>query len=117
VEALLAALRDESGSVRGSAAVALGRLGYASPQVVEALLAALGDESEQMRAGAALALAELKAASEPVIGAVRRALERADSEAYFLVGYRWTSEQDALFEALWRLEEVRAGLAADRGAS
>jgi len=83
---------------------------------VEALLAALGDESVRVRASAAWALAESKAASEPVIAAVRRALERAGGELIF-VGYRLTSERDALFEALWRLEEVRAGLAAERTAN
>ncbi|MEH2026910.1 HEAT repeat domain-containing protein [Nostoc sp.] len=67
---LLGLLKDESESVRDSAADALGKLGNASPQVVEALLGLLKDESESVRDSAADALGKLGNASPQVVEAL-----------------------------------------------
>nr|WP_322708826.1 HEAT repeat domain-containing protein [Nostoc sp. ChiSLP03a]MDZ8209925.1 HEAT repeat domain-containing protein [Nostoc sp. ChiSLP03a] len=68
---LLGLLKDESENesenVRNSAAVALGNLGNASPQVVEALLALLKDESQSVGYYAAVALGMLGNASPQVV--------------------------------------------------
>ncbi|MEH2203755.1 MAG: sister chromatid cohesion protein PDS5, partial [Nostoc sp.] len=67
---LLGLLKDESESVRYSAASALGNMGNASPQVVEALLGLLKDESESVHYYAAKALGNLGNASSQVVKAL-----------------------------------------------
>ncbi|MHC0066393.1 HEAT repeat domain-containing protein [Nostoc sp. UIC 10890] len=67
---LLVLLKDESQSVRSSAAQVLGKLGNASPQVVEALLALLKDENENMRYFAAEVLGKLGNAPPQVVEAL-----------------------------------------------
>ncbi|WP_104909120.1 HEAT repeat domain-containing protein [Nostoc sp. 'Lobaria pulmonaria (5183) cyanobiont'] len=70
VEALLSLLKDESESVRDSAAFALGNLGNTSPQVVEALLDLLKKKSQSVRYRAAFALGKLGNASPQVVEAL-----------------------------------------------
>ncbi|MDZ8092973.1 MAG: HEAT repeat domain-containing protein, partial [Nostoc sp. DedQUE05] len=67
---LLGLLKDENQNVRYSAALALGNLGKASPQVVEALLGLLKDESWRVRDFAASALGKLGNASLQVVEAL-----------------------------------------------
>ncbi|MEH2356983.1 HEAT repeat domain-containing protein, partial [Nostoc sp.] len=65
---LLGLLKDDTESVRNSAAEALGKLGNASPQIVEALLGLLKDES--VRYYAVFALGKLGNASPQVFEAL-----------------------------------------------
>ncbi|NER35903.1 MAG: NACHT domain-containing protein [Oscillatoria sp. SIO1A7] len=66
-KAILLMLKDESDSVRGSAASALGKLGGKSEAVISKLLSLLKDESDSVRVNAASALGKLGGNSEAVI--------------------------------------------------
>jgi HEAT repeat protein len=71
---LLAALRDEDADVRQKAALALGQLGAATPDVVSGLLAALRDNKWSVRGEAAEALGKLGAATPEVAAGLLAAL-------------------------------------------
>ncbi|MEH2080194.1 MAG: HEAT repeat domain-containing protein, partial [Nostoc sp.] len=67
---LLGLLKDENQNVRYSAALALGNLSNASPQLIEALLGLLKDKSQSVRDSAAQALGNLSNASPQVVEAL-----------------------------------------------
>ncbi|NMG10996.1 NACHT domain-containing protein, partial [Brasilonema sp. UFV-L1] len=67
IDTLVTLLKDESSSVRSSAADALGKLGNSSDIVVQGLLALLKDESSSVRSSAADALGKLGNSSDFVV--------------------------------------------------
>jgi energy-coupling factor transporter ATP-binding protein EcfA2 len=103
---LVAALGDDDGNVRDSAAWSLGQLGQASPPVVEALVAALGADEVAVRSSAAWSLVQLGQASPPVVEALAEALQKADDwsvrrDAARMLG-QLGAAGESLILALWR---------------
>ncbi len=67
IQQLLVLLNDKSSTVRSRAAVALGNLGYVSPDIVNGLMARLTDDQINVRTQAEAALGKLSLTSPEVI--------------------------------------------------
>ena len=75
VPRLIEQLSNDDASVRGSAAMAMGRIGADAKDAVPALISALQDEDDEVRSSAAAALGDIGAADRDAVPALINALQ------------------------------------------
>jgi HEAT repeat protein len=113
----IAALKDEDSGVRRAAALALGELGFAEPEVIRSLLEALKDEDSGVHTHAILALGKLIRARPEMIKILLKALKDGDSgmreRVAFALGELGCTEPEVIRGLLEALKDEKSEVRAE----